>query len=63
MAKKTQPEWKTEHLSDEEIYAAIRDLESDPKRATELDDEAIFMISMSLLILLLGFLGFIWLYR
>jgi hypothetical protein len=45
-----------------DIYDAIRDLEPNPKRATELDDNAVFMIFMSLLILLLGCLGFIWLH-
>ena len=62
MAKKYESEWKTEHLSDAEIYAAIRDLEPGPRRETELDDDAIFLICISLLILLLGCLGFVWLY-
>lgn len=63
MAKKYESEWKTQHLSDAEIYAAIRDLEPDPRNATELDAEAACLTCVSLLILLLGAAGFIWFYR
>ena len=62
MAKKYESKSNIDNLTDAEIYAAIRDLEPDPKRATKLDDDAVFMICMSLWILLLGCLGFIWLY-
>ena len=62
MAKKYESKSNIENLTDAEIYAAIRDLEPDRRRATELDADAIFLICISLWILLLGFLGFIWLY-
>lgn len=62
MAKKHQSKWDIDRLTNAEIYAAIRDLEPDPRRATKLDDDAIFLICISLLMLLLGSLGFIWLY-
>ena len=62
MAKQYKSKWNIERLTNADIYDAIRDLEPDSRSATELDGEAIFLICMSLLILLLGCLGFIWLY-
>ena len=62
MAEKYEPEWKTENLTDAEIYAAIRDLEPDSRNVNEPDNDAVFLICVSLLIMLLGFLGLIWLY-
>jgi hypothetical protein len=62
MAKKYESKSNIENLTDAEIYAAICDLEPDRRSATELDADAIFLICISLLILLLGCLGFIWLH-
>jgi hypothetical protein len=62
MAKKYDSKSNIETLTDAEIYAAIRDLEPDRRSATGLDADTIFLICISLWILLLGFLGFIWLY-
>jgi hypothetical protein len=62
MAKKYESKSNIENLTDAELYAAIRDLDPDRKSATALDDNAIFLICISLWILLLGCLGFIWLY-
>ena len=62
MAKKYESKWNIDKLTNADIYAAIRDLKRDPRSATALDDNAIFLICISLWILLLGFLGFIWLY-
>lgn len=62
MAKKYESKSNFETLTDAEIYAAIHDLEPDRRNATALDDNAIFLICISLWILLLGCLGFIWLY-
>ena len=62
IAKKHELEWKTEHLSDAEIYAAIRDLEPVRRRTNKLDSDTVFVICISLWILFLGSLGFIWLY-
>jgi hypothetical protein len=62
MAKKYELKSNIENLTDAEIYAAIRDLEEDRRSATELEADAIFLICISLLILLLGCLGFIWLH-
>ena len=62
MEKKYELKSNIENLTDAEIYAAIRDLEEGRRSATELEADAIFLICISLLILLLGCLGFIWLY-
>ena len=62
MAKKYESKSNIENLTDAEIYGAICDLEPDRRSATELDADAIFLICISLLILLLGCLGFIWLH-
>lgn len=62
MPKKYEAKSNIENLTDAEIYAAIRDLEPDRRNTTELHGDAIFMICISLMILLLGCLGFIWLH-
>jgi hypothetical protein len=62
MEKKYESKSNIENLTDAEIYAAIRDLEPDRRSTTELDAHTIFLICISLWILLLGCLGFIWLY-
>jgi len=61
MAKKHEPKWNIEDITDEEIYEAIRYLEPAPRRKKEQNDE-IPVICFCVVILLLGFLGFMCLY-
>jgi len=66
MAKKQESKWNIEDLTDAEICAAIRYLEPDSESANEQneqDDSTVFVICASLMILLIGCLGFVWLYR
>ena len=60
MPRKQEPKWNIEELTDAEIYDAIRDLEPDPACPKQLDDSTAYVICVSLFILLLGCLGFIW---
>jgi len=60
MAKK--PEWNIEYLSDPEIYDAIRYLEPDPICRNAQKDDTAFVICVAVIILLLGCLGFVWLW-
>lgn len=62
-AKKHKAEWNIEDLTNAEIYDAIRNLEPDPMCRKQQDDGAAFVICVSLFILLLGCIGFIWFYR
>jgi len=62
MPKKRESKWNIEELTDAEIHEAIRYLESAPKRSRGQGD-ATFVICVSLLILVLGCIGFIWLYH
>jgi hypothetical protein len=48
MAKKYESKWNIDKLTNADIYAAIRDLKRDPRSATALDDNAIFLICISL---------------
>jgi hypothetical protein len=50
-------------LTDTHISEAIRYLESDPAIPQHRDDTRVFALSISLFILLVGCLSFIWLYR
>jgi hypothetical protein len=54
MARKQESNWNLEELTDAEIHAAIRRLEAQPRNAHEQDDDAAFVISAGLTILLLG---------
>jgi hypothetical protein len=62
MSKKEESKWNIEELSDPDIYDAIRYLEPDPLRRKQHKDETAFVIGVTLVILLLGCLGFVWLY-
>ena len=61
MSKKHESKWNIEDLSDLDIYNAIRYLEPDPIFRKQKDETA-FVISVTVVILLLGCLGFMWLY-
>lgn len=62
MGKKQQPKRHLADATEREVYEAIRYLELDPTcREPEEDDRLVIWISV--LILLLGGLGFVWLYR
>jgi hypothetical protein len=63
MAKKHESNWNIEDLTDAEVYDSIRDLEPDPMWRKQQDDNVAFVICVSLFILLLGCIGFIWFYR
>jgi hypothetical protein len=63
MAKKHESELNIEDLTDAEVYVAIRYLEPDPRSANQQNNDAASAICVSLVILLLGYLGFLWLYR
>ena len=62
MPKKQDSKWNIDELSDPDIYGAIRYLEPDPMRRTQQEDETAFVIGVTIVILLLGCLGFAWLY-
>ena len=60
MAKKYESKWNIEDLTDPDIYDAIRYLEPDP--ICQKGDSS-FVICITIVILLLGCLGFMWLVR
>jgi len=60
MAKR--PGWNIECPSDPEIYDAIRYLEPDPICRNEQKDDTAFVICVAVVILLLGCVGFVWLW-
>ena len=63
MPRKQEAKWNLEELSDAEICAAIRYL--DPGPISEMNGEnnsARLVVCVSLLALLLGCIGFIWIY-
>ena len=62
MSKKQESKWNIEELSEPEIYDAIRYLEPDPIYRKQQEDETAFVIGVTIVILLLGCLGFMWLY-
>ena len=52
-----------EHITDEEIITAIRYLDPDSIRKSSVDNSStVLIICMSLIVLLLGALAYIWLY-
>lgn len=63
MPMKHETKWNFEELTDTEIYEVIRYLEPDPVCDEEQNEGATFVICISLFILLLGCVGFTWLYR
>jgi hypothetical protein len=62
MAKKYEPKWNIEDLTDPEIYEAIRYLEPQQTTASDQNDETAFVICFCVVILVLGLLGFTCLY-
>ncbi len=62
MAKKDESKWNIEDLTDAEICAAIRYLDRNLGSANEQEENSGVVICVSLLILLLGCLVFLWLY-
>jgi hypothetical protein len=64
MPGKNESKGNLEELTDAEIYAAIRYLEPDATSSSNRQDErANLLICISLFILLLGCVGFMWVYR
>jgi len=61
MAKKHESKWNIEDLTDPDIYDAIRYLEPDPICRNEQKGDSTFVICVTLVILMLGCLGFMWL--
>lgn len=71
MGRKRAPNSNQAQLTDREIYTLIRYLDPNPESGKEWthsenvkkqDRDTAFAICATLLILLLGFLGFLWLY-
>ena len=62
MAKTYGLNSKIDNLTDDEIYDAIRYLDQNPRGTTEDKVDSGVVICVSLWILVLGCLGFIWLY-
>jgi hypothetical protein len=63
MAKRHESKWNIEEMSDPDIYDAILYLEPDPEYRKQSNDETAFMIGFSVIILVLGLLGFMCLYN
>jgi hypothetical protein len=62
MAEKYKSNSNLEDLTDYEIYDAIRYLDPDPRHATEDNGNSGVVICVGLWMVLLGCLGFLWLY-
>lgn len=62
MAKKHESKWNIEEMTDPDIYDAILYLEPDPQYREQHNDDTAFVICLCVVILLLGLLGFAWLY-
>jgi hypothetical protein len=63
MTRKQQSKWNLEELMDAEVCAAIRYLDPDSTGETNREEHnAPFVICVSLLVILLGCITFIWLY-
>jgi len=62
MEKKHESKCKIEDPSDPDIYDAIRYLEPEQTVASERNDDTTLVICFCVVILLLGFLGFMCLY-
>ena len=67
MLTNQEPDWNIDALTDPEIYAAIHYLEADPRTEDEQDASAHdtdngAVICVSLYIVLLGCLAFVWFY-
>jgi hypothetical protein len=62
MARKYESKWNIEHLTDAEISAAIGYLEPPPKSNNEVDDTPVVVICVTVAILLLAYVGYLWLH-
>jgi hypothetical protein len=62
MAKRHESKWNIEEMTDPDIYDAILYLEPDPECRKQHNDETTFVIGFSVVVLVLGFLGFMCLY-
>jgi hypothetical protein len=62
MPKKQESKWNIEEMTDPDIFDAIRYLEPDRAGANEQNDDTALVICATAVILLLGCLGFVWLY-
>ena len=62
MAKKHESKWNIEEMTDPDVYDAILYLEPDPQYRKQRSDETAFVICFCVVILLLGLLGFMYLY-
>jgi hypothetical protein len=62
MAKRHESKWNIEEMTDPDIYDAILYLEPDPQCHKQHNDDTVFVICFCIVILLLGFLGFMCLY-
>lgn len=63
MAKNHESKLMIEDLTDADIYTAIRYLEPDAGSANQQHDDVEFAIFVTSVILLLGYLGFLWLHQ
>ena len=63
MSSERESKWNLEELTDTEIHAAIRYLDPDTEGGDEQHDAATFVLGITLLMLLLGGMGIIWLYQ
>jgi hypothetical protein len=62
MAKKHESNWNLDEMTDPDIYDAIVYLQPDPQYRKLHNDDTAFVICFCVVILLLGLLGFIFLY-
>jgi hypothetical protein len=62
MARRYESKWNIEHLNDAEIYAAIRYLEPPLKNQNAEDDTPVVLICVTVAILLLAYVGYLWLH-
>ena len=62
MAKKYESKWNIEEMTDPDICDAILYLEPDPQYRKQDNADTALVICLSVVILLLGLLGFMWLY-
>jgi hypothetical protein len=64
MADKHRPKWNIEDISDAEVDAAIRYLEPGPRTRNEKQGDAGgLVVSIIFVVVMLGFLELVWLYR
>jgi hypothetical protein len=61
MAQKRESKWNIAELTDPDIYDAIRYLEPDPICRKQQKEDTAFVICVTVIILLLGCIGFVWL--